>query len=158
DAQSSGYFNRLYQHSPGSAFTLYEGNEAGQAEDDDTWGTHDLNTWFRNYMSGWDAPFVTTDPQGLQIDSFARFENAIGNAIGSAMLTNYQSTYSDPTTSWVYGISEAFNDTLTQSSLMRWGNCDTVTGTCRFQSSEVPTSLPGNAAPFQNSVPSGDNL
>ncbi len=41
---------------------------------------------------------------------------------------------------------------------MRWGNCDTFTGTCRFQSSEVPTSLSGNAAPFENSVPTNQNL
>jgi hypothetical protein len=158
DAQSSAYFNRLYQHEPGSAFMLYEGNEVGQVEDDDTWGTHDLNTWFRNYVSGQDPPFVTGDPQGFQFDSFARFENVVGNAIGSAPLTNYQSTYSSPESDYVFGLNVSFNDTLMQSSLMRWGNCDTVTGTCRFQSSEVPTTLAGNAARFNITIPSNNNL
>jgi hypothetical protein len=157
-AQSSGYFNRLYQHVEGSAFILYEGNEIGQTEDDDTWGTHDLNTWFRNYVSGWDPPFQTTTPTGMTLDSFSRFENAIGNAIGSAQLTNYQSTYSSQESAFVFGLSLASNDTLTISSAMRWGNCDTVTATCRFVSSEVPTTLPGNAAPFENLVPSSQTL
>jgi len=33
-----------------------------------------------------------------------------------------------------------------------------VTNTCRFASSEVPTSLSGNAAPFENTVPGTSNL
>ncbi len=41
---------------------------------------------------------------------------------------------------------------------MVWGNCDVVNGTCRFISSEVPTTLSGLAAPFENSVPSNHGL
>jgi hypothetical protein len=158
DAQTAYSFNRLYQHIPGSAFTLYEGNEVGQTEDDDTWGSHDLNTWFRNYVSGWDGPYQPSLQVGIEFDSFGRFENAVGNSIGSAQLTNYVSTYSNPENNAVVNLDISSSDPLTINSALRWGNCDTVTGTCRFVSSEVPTSLSGNAAPFENSVPSNDNL
>src|SRR6202012_4944211 len=49
-------------------------------------------------------------------------------------------------------------DTIATSSLMRWGNCDSFNNACRFQSSEVPTTLSGNAAPYENSVPANNNL
>jgi hypothetical protein len=158
DAETSYSFNRLYQHEAGSAFTVYEGNEVGATEDDNVWGTHDLNTWFRNYAAGWDPPYTASLQVGQEFDSFSRFENAIGNAIGSTALANYQSTYSATESDPVFGISLASNDALTVSSLMRWGNCDTVTATCRFNTGEVPATLTGNAIPFENSVPSNDNL
>src|SRR5579863_5191903 len=61
------YFNRTFEHYAGTAFLLHEGNELGQIEDDDTWGTHTLNTLFRNYVSGWDSPYVgsSSNPGGI---------------------------------------------------------------------------------------------
>jgi len=157
----TAYVIDFFEHNAGSAFMMYEGNQTGSFQDDDTHGTHDLNTWFRNYISGWEEPYVTLNPAGITWDSFARFENAVGNSIGSAQLTNYQSTWSDRLPSYAYSLdstSSAHDDPLVQATALRWGNCDTVTGTCRFQSSEVPTALTGNAVPFQNSVPSNNNL
>jgi len=161
DTFTSWYENSQFEHYAGSAFLLYEGNQSGQSTEDDTWGTHTLNTWFRNYVSGWDSPYKTSTPRGFTWDAFARFENAIGNAIGNsssnAALTTYQATSGD--SGYVYRFDGAGpSDPLTLSSSMRWGNCDTVTNTCRFASSEVPTSLSGNAAPFENTVPGTSNL
>jgi hypothetical protein len=155
DSQTSYYQDSMFQHHAGSAFSLFEANQIGITEDDATWGTHTLNTWFRNYISGWDPPYSgTINPRGVILDEYSRFENIVGNAIGSSLITNYQ------TGPWnfAYLIDSQGNDPLALSSLMRWGNCDTATNTCRFQSSEVPTSLPGNATPFENSVPSSQNL
>jgi hypothetical protein len=156
---NGGYFNRLYQHSAGSAFMLYEGNQAGQVEDDDTHGTHDLNTWFRNYASGWDPPYQGCGGiVGAEFDSFSRFENAIGNSFGSALITNYQSVPGSSANNAVFKISASSNDPLTVSSLMRWGNCDTATSSCRFQTSEVPSSLPSPNASLSNPVPDTTTL
>ena len=161
------YEDAFFEHNAGSAFVLYEGNETGKFTEDVTHGTHDLNTWFRDYASGWDPPYQTGIPGGIDIDAYARFENIVGNVIGpgptppGVALFNYQSTYSNTVGYFVFQFDTSvsgFNDPLTLSSSLRWGNCDTVTATCRFQSSEVPTSLPGNAAPFVNPVPSTQSL
>ncbi len=157
----TAYVIDMFEHNAGSAFMMYEGNQTGSFQDDDTHGTHTLNTWFRNYISGWEEPYVTANPAGVTWDSFARFENAVGNAIGSSQLTNYQATWGNSLPNFVYSLdstSSAHDDPLVLSTALRWGNCDTVTGTCRFQSSEVPTTLTGAAAPFENSVPSDGNL
>ncbi len=154
DSQTTYYQNSSFQHHGEASFILHEGNEFGISEADDTWGTHHLDTWFRNYFSGWDSPYVTVNPRSLEIDNYARFENIIGNALGGSKSTAYQGTSSSVGNIYVIPTS----DTVAMNSMMRWGNCDTVTGTCRFDSSEVPTSLSGNAAPFVNSVPSSQNL
>jgi hypothetical protein len=155
DVQTTYYQATEFMHQAGSSFMLFEGNQWDVSEDDDTWGTHNLNTWFRNYLSCWDAPYVTLNPRALQIDNFARFENVVGNALGGSQCNaGYQGT--SASLGYIYVVPSS--DSLALNSMMRWANCDTFTGTCRFQSSEVPTSLNGNAAPFENSIPSSQNL
>jgi len=155
DVQTTYYQTPDFQHTAEANFILREGNQFDMSEDDDTWGTHNLNTWFRNYHSCWDSPYVTTNPRAIDIDNYARFENIIGNAFGGSQCTaGYQGTSSSQ--GYIYVVPSS--DTLALNSMMRWGNCDTFTGTCRFQSSEVPTSLSGNAAPFVNPVPSNQSL
>jgi len=154
DSQTNYYQDSSFQHHGEASLILHEANQFGITEDDDTWGTHHLNTWFRNYFSCWDPPYLTVNPRGIEIDNYSRFENVVGNSLGSPKCVAYQGTSSS--TGYIYVVSTT--DALALNSMMRWGNCDTVTGTCRFQSSEVPTTLPGNAAPFENSVPLNDNL
>lgn len=155
DVQATYYQATEFLHQAGSSFILREGNQFDMSEDDNTWGTHNLNTWFRNYYSCWDSPFVTLNPRAIQIDNFARFENVIGNALGGTPCTaGYQGK--SASSGYIYVIPTS--DTLAMNSLMRWGNCDTFTATCRFQSSEVPTALSGNAAPFVNPVPGSQSL
>jgi hypothetical protein len=157
----TAYVLDIFEHNAGNAFLLYEGNQTPSIQEDDTHGTHDLSTLFRNYVSGWETPYVSTNFAGINFDSFDRFTNSVGNAVGSAQLANYQSTWSAHLPNFVYSLdstSSAHADPLVQASALRWGNCDTTTATCRFQSSEVPTSLTGNAAPFNNTVPSTHNL
>jgi hypothetical protein len=148
-----------FQHVAGTAFTLYEGNETGHITDDDTWGTANLNTFFRNYMSGWDAPYLLSSQcaslscVAMKVDGGHRFANVIGNAIGSAFLTNYQATLSTPTNgvtnNAAYRWSADMNDPLVLLTVMRWGNVTSVTQSSdtptnsgiRFVSSEVPASI-----------------
>lgn len=164
----------IFQHNPEVNYDLAEGNQLGQIRDDDTWGTHHFDTWFRNFMACYDVPFfnTTSTSLGLQIGSFARFENAIGNAIGSkdsgGSLTGcltYQNPSFTPTTA-AFMIQDGVSDPLTFSSTMRWGNVTTITQSSdtptnsgvRFVSSEVPSALVSPNAALSNPVPGNTTL
>ncbi len=168
DANTTLYESNEFQHTAEANFILREGNQFGISQDDDTWGTHNLNTWFRNYYSCWDPPYAVSGgaPRTVNIGAYARFENAIGNALGSQYCTTYQSSAGS---GYIFGFDSA--DSLNAPTSMRWGNYDTVTGTVRWcgnssnpgwsttcgSASEVPTSLGANAA-FNNPVPSNTTL
>jgi hypothetical protein len=144
-------YNQLeIRHHGEASFILEEGNQQIAVQDDDTWGTHDFNTWFRNYHSCWDPPYTVANftSRALEIDNYARFENVIGNILGSSKCTTGYQTQNASAFGNVYIL--AATDTLSVKSLYRWGNCDSSTNTCRFQGSENPTTLTGNAAPFNN--------
>lgn len=159
-------WNALFEHDAGSAFWLHEGNQNGKYNDDDTNGSHNFVTLFRNYFSGDDPPYVTSPSCnavscfGVKMDAFARFSNIIGNVVGGSRVTNYEATPGNGVTNnYAFGFDlNGASDPLVESTSMRWGNCDSATGTCRFQGSEVPTSLSGNAAPYVNSVPASQTL
>jgi hypothetical protein len=156
----TGYpFNMSYNHHAFDSFDLWEGNEFGMYTQDNTWGTSGLFTFFRNLGVCNDTPYASfSDPnyRSFQLDSFNRFMNVVGNAWGSSFCTSYSGSGGYP----IYQIgSTSPSDSLAGNSLMRWGNCDVISSPhCRFVSSEVPTSMAGNAAPFSNPVPSSDNL
>jgi hypothetical protein len=140
------------QHYPGTSFILREGNQMANSWDDDTWAPKYLDTWFRNYYTCTDANYTSGLDSVIQVGNFNRFENVIGNALGSSSCTG---GYTGNSGSIYYFPG---SDALTTSSLMRWGNFDSATATTRWVSSEVPTSLSGNAAPFANPVPASQNL
>lgn len=157
-------FNTGYDHHGYDAFNLFEGNEFGEYTEDDTWGTHGLHTYFRNLGLCTDAPYTTfqgINSRSFQQDNYQRFNNVIGNAWGSSSCSEYQTANAS---GYIYQIYTG--DTLSVNSLMRWGNVSTATQASdtpansgiRFASSEVPTSLSGNAEPFENPVPSNQNL
>ncbi len=165
DGNTAYYQDSSFQHEAGSAFILHEGNEIGKIDDDDTWGTHTLNTFFRNYITCGDPPYVIPgggSSVGLQIDSYSRFENAVGNVIGNlSQCPKYQGT-----TTGGYAFAVGSTDSLTGTSLMRWGNVTVVqqpTDTpansgVRFVSSDVASLLSGALSSFSNLVPSTDKL
>lgn len=156
DTMTQYYISVSLDHLPYESFLLTEGNQFPQAHDDDTHGTHDLDTYFRNYLRGWDSPYMTLNPWSFTLDNFQRFDNIIGNALGGTRSTAYQGTNS--------GVGNVFvlpsSDVLTLNSAMRWGNCDVINGNCRFVNSEVPTNLSAwpNSVAFQNPVPSDNSL
>jgi hypothetical protein len=161
---SSWVENGEAMHHAGTSYLLREGNQEGMSQDDDTWGTHNFNTWFRDYISCKDPVVPSTGGPGLQIGSWARFENLIGNALGGGSCSSaYQGTsYGD-----VINFGAGLDSTgLTQASLMRWGNyvlCsgDSHCNTSSFDTSEVPANLSSfgaNSTPFENTVPADNNL
>jgi hypothetical protein len=161
--------NAFFDHHPYDDYELFEGNQTGVMHEDDTWGTADLNTYFRNYIECWDPPYTSyvmgANSRAMVISDFHRFINVIGNAIGSpTWCTGYQgSGYTN-----VFQIDTPKGDSLVASTLMRWGNVSVVTQSSdtpassgiRFVNSEVPTNLSGLPTPvdFSNSVPATTNL
>jgi hypothetical protein len=174
---TNGETTNTMDHAAGNAFNLYEGNISGSFVEDDTHGTHDLSTWFRNYASGWYPPYgPSPNKQGFDIDSGNRFTNYVGNVLGSSYMVTYQmASWGTSGFNYVYGFdsnSSVYNDPLVLATSFRWANYDTVTGATRYcgsgasgfasapcnSVSEVPTVLAGNAAALANIVPSSTNL
>lgn len=137
----------------------------GSSMDDDTHGTHNFNTWFRNYIACADPIFPATGGPGLQVGGWARFENAVGNVLGGGLCSNsgygYMFDLNGPS-----GFTTD-NTGLTKASFMRWGNYVACSGgdshcnTVSWDSAEVPTNLSAfgaNSTPYQNSVPANRNL
>jgi len=160
-ANTSWVENGEFQHHAGTSFLLREGNQFGNTLDDDTWATHNFNTWFRNYISGIDWGFPATTGPDIEIGGWARFDNLIGNAIGGGSAS---SSYSSVISVNGNGLDKTG---LTEASLMRWGNYVVCSGgnahcnTTNFDSAEVPTNLSsfgGNSTPFQNPVPADHSL
>jgi hypothetical protein len=167
DAFTEWPFDTTYDHHAYSSFDLFEGNEFGKVTEDDTWGTHDLNTYFRNFLPCDDTPYTTYssehDPLGIAISSYQRFDNLVGNAIGtSGLCSSYQGTNNG--SGYVFGINTS--DPLAGSTLMRWGNVSVATQSTdtpansgiRFVSSEVPSTLTTLIASLTNLLPSNNSL
>jgi len=164
----------IVSHESGVSYILFEGNEVGGIQMDDIHGTQNLDTFFRNLLSSNDPPYTSGCNAGaIQVDGYARFMNMIGNVLGSGTTTSYQDTPSSSPSNPVYIIGTGgINDTVAFNSSFRWGNYDVVTGAVRWcgnssdtgwsttcaSTSEVPTTLSGNAAPFENAVPSSTTL
>jgi chitodextrinase len=151
-----------FDHQAFSSFDLFEGNQTSIISEDNTWGTHALNTYFRNYSPCYDTPYVgfSPSPRGFSIGNYQRFENLIGNTIGSSQCTGYQGT----------GFGNAFQiytgDPLVASTMMRWGNVTVATQSSdtpansgiRFVGNEVPSNLPSPNNSFSNFVPATASL
>ena len=169
DADAYDPFNYSFDHHAFDSFILWEGNEFGGFDEDDTWGTHALDTYFRNYGVCSDVPYTAwgdADTFSMKLNSYQRFMNVIGNSFGSNQCTNYVSSGG----STIYQITAT--DALTPASLMRWGNVSTIAQSTdtptnsgiRFVSAEVPnsTNMPSstypNAATWQNPTPASNTL
>ena len=171
---TDGYQSTLFEHGVGAQLMLRESNEWGRTNDDDTFGTHNLDADFRNNYTCGDPPYSNAgfNNGGVQWGSWARFENAVGNAIGfknnGPDCSSYQGTATDGFIWNLNGGPVSDSSGLTVSSGLRWGNVSTVAQSTdtpansgiRFVSAEVPTSLSSfpNAVAYQNSVPSNNNL
>jgi hypothetical protein len=163
DAFTSYAANIFYDHHAYSSFDLFEGNQVAYGQEDDTWGTHDLDTYFRNYSSCFDAPYKAgaVNPKGMAIGGYHRFENLIGNAIGTL---SQCATYQNSTGGSIFQINAS--DPLVAGTLLRWGNVSVVTQSTdtpansgiRFVTSELPLNLTGVNGVLSSLLPTNDNL
>ena len=183
---SSGYnIIGALQHTAGSALLLYEGNIGNGLTGDNFHGTHNLITSFRNYWIGnqpacWQsgsypsATFGACNNSRIPLDlrAYSRVYNIIGNVLGQSGVHNGYNSGSVP----IYALGDGNTensitvrpDPLVATTIMRWGNYDTVTGAVRWcgkssdtewyttcaSTSEIPTGL----ASYANVVPSTETL
>ena len=169
-----GYYaaSGFQQHNAGDMLNLFEGNNVGTMFSDSIHGTHFFLTYFRNHLDGHaHNPGGNTADSGFVFWSHNRFINLIGNVIGDANFTTYETNLADSGSSIYdlgfqgsHGGTALGNDTHVKRTLMRWGNWDNVTSTndngsndqtgTRFLSSEVPSGI----ANYPNPVPASQTL
>jgi hypothetical protein len=70
-------------HQNGSYYNLFEGNVGAKLVGDIIHGTGWMTTAFRNYWKGPDGPFKTSSTQAIDMESFDRYFNIIGNVLGT---------------------------------------------------------------------------
>lgn len=176
-AGGAGYnVNAHGDHSAGVDTELIEGNIGNLADADTIHGTHNLNTYFRNYYTGPQAAcyssgssYATATFQQcasgltpMQLYAFSRFYNVIGNILGtSGVNTVYSATTIGNTNVFLFNAGNGTpSDPNVAMTVMLWGNADSATGfgSPRFNCSEVPTALTGVQAPFTNPCPSSNAL
>ncbi len=157
--------NSQWDHGAGIDNTLYEGNIGDGLTTDAIHGTHNFDTAFRNYWIGWESG-KTNQTVPILLYAYSRYFNIVGNVLGKAGYhTNYEDVApngSNYNTS-IYGLGWSGNGSTSSSvpddpnvvnTLMRWGNYDVATGSVRWNTSEVPSSI----AQYSNPVPSGQSL
>lgn len=145
----------LQAHQEGGAMNLFEGNSFTKFWSDFFHGNTVLNTLYRNHLT----------TQGIDLNSYHRWYNAIGNVINASTYESYCNTpplfyrwagvafrlgYPQQNADCSTTSGVAF-DTQVRASLMRWGNYVTTGGT-RWLCAEVPT---GDAL-FPNTCPGPD--
>jgi hypothetical protein len=157
-----------FLHAPGVSFLLWEGNDGAGLTADQVHGTSHFITGFRNRFHGWE-PGKTNQTVAVHIYTFNRYFNMVGNVLGTdAYHAHYASQEGGPSNiicdRSIYALGWGGNcgpgslpsDTKVASTLVRWGNYDTVNDASRFRSDEVPSGDPDypNAVPSSNQLPS----
>lgn len=163
--QSINYMQGMYLgHNGGNAMDLWEGNNVNGLWNDDWWGTTTLQTLFRNRATGYQT-YVSVSNQTYPIDhdTYGRGMNDIGNVLGTTgwhtpatgvyeayppnSYTNAQCVVTIYDLGWgnapCSNDSGDSSDTVVRSTLMRWGNYDTVNNVVRWNATE---SSPGAVA------------
>ncbi len=166
------YVQQAYvSHNAGNNMNLFEGNDFLGIISDDAWGSSDQNTFFRNFLYGFQNGFSqNTIP--IVMRDWSRVYNIVGNvmgtpgyAVGYQTIATSSSTFTGGAESTnIYSIGLARQDgcnasasltvcdPVTASSLMRWGNYDTVNNTVRWDSTEAaPGAVTYASANFSTS-------
>jgi hypothetical protein len=135
---SGAVFPQLDTHRAHVFQSLFEGNVSSRLEYDSVWGSASHNTGVRNYFTG-NEPGATNYRVPFEADAFNRYMNLVGNALGD---TTYQTVYectlahnTGGSDTMIYDLgwndgcelnNSSGYDTTVESSLVRWGNFDTV--------------------------------
>jgi hypothetical protein len=163
--------NTYSSHDAGNGMNLWEGNEFNAIDCDDIHGSTSVNTYFRNQLTGTQTN-KSLNTHAMNLYSYCRGYNIIGNVLGTVGYdTQYQvspsvgSTTLCDTSVYVLGFPNSecgggtnpSPDPLVSSTLMRWGNYDTVNAAAQWNASEVPTTgvkyINGNPVPANHNLP-----
>jgi hypothetical protein len=146
-----------YSHNAGNIMNLWEGNNMYGIWADDAWGSSAQGTFFRDTLLGWQSG--KTQPLfPVSLHSFNRAFNYVGNILGQPGIQNQYQAYATSSTGGVgapnastsiyeLGWSDTDGlgtcttpptcDSLVYSTLMRWGNYDTVNAATQWNSTEA---------------------
>jgi len=153
---ATGYMNAAYQnHNGGVAMNLWEGNNLSGIWSDDIHGSGSNGTFFRNMLIGWQAG-ANQETVPTILRALDRAFNYVGNVMGQPGYHTHYQTYATSSSATsggsestgIYSIglagmdscssgSVGACDTLPVSTLMRWGNYDTVTNGVKWDSTEA---------------------
>lgn len=172
-------------HANGSDYNLYEGNVADMYDTDQTHGTQLMDTLYRNFFTGWEScangncgsnKFKTSDLFGIMDLSFNRYQNIIGNVIGTPKINTLGYEFTNPEYFYYNGSGlgyplnwESGNETTPPNTAggplpidpvvgttgMLWGNWDAFHGSTQWNSSEVPSGISVYPNPVPTSCASG---
>jgi hypothetical protein len=158
-----------YFHSAGNSFVLIEGNDTPGVILDIIHGSAHFITGYRNRWHGWEHG-KTTQTVAVHNYGYSRFTNIVGNVLGqSGFHTTYETAAGGSTTNCALSIfalglgancadggtgGNPPNDTLVKTTMLRWGNYDTVNAVNRWENGEVPSGL----AQYANPIPPNQNL
>jgi hypothetical protein len=124
-------------HSGGVMYNLFEGNIGPGIGADYIHGNQTMNTVFRNYWLGSD-PGRIDNTVAVRIDAWNRYWNVVGNVLGTPGYTNAYS--GADMNAAVYSLGTGYDalpeDPLVATTMMRWGNYDTVNAAVRWNTSE----------------------
>jgi hypothetical protein len=129
---------------------LYEGNSTDEIMYDNVWGSSSHNTTFRNRISGHSLN-KTSYRAAVKVNAQSHYMNVVGNVLGDPTFhTRYvcDNVNMSPDDNFEFDLgfwdscetginSTNPYDTLTESSLMRWGNWDAVTWNANGKSNGV---------------------
>jgi hypothetical protein len=149
-------------HNTGNNFNLWEGNNQIGVWTDDAWGSSANDTIYRNLLTGWQGGGYSTNFIPIQVRTYHRGFNVIGNVLGhpgsqnqyQAIATSssggtgasdsgtsiYELGWADisgPGSCGTGASSSPACDAKVGSTLMRWGNWDSVNGATRWDATEA---------------------
>ena len=147
NTSSGNQFADFSSHLSHTFLDLYEGNVAATLAYDNSWGSSSQNTAFRNRNVG-DAPNKTNYRVALKVNAQQHALNLVANVVGDPTYhTQYVCDLANPqgTDNFEFDLGHWNNcdsgatqyDTVTESSLMRWGNWDAVTWNANGHSNGV---------------------
>ena len=143
-----------YSHESGNAMILHEGNQAVGIKGDIIHGTSNLFTYFRNVQlrvrDGENRRNVSGRPVFLQPLLQLRRQRARYRRLPHQLSRNVRELGVGARK----GRRPIPSDPVVATTIMRWGNYDTATGTSRFVASEVPSGI----AKYPNAVPGSQAL
>lgn len=186
DKNSGSTFGSVWAHAAGDDFHLFEGNIGTGLVLDNLHGSHMNETAFRNFYTGWEScaincPGANHDfgATALAYEFDTRYGQSIANVAGTP---GYHNTYQGGAFGcgkFIYCLGMGNpavgggmpTDPLAASTLLRWGNWDSVTNAVRWcgnssntgwsttcaSTSEVPTDAPlyPNAVPTVGDTSAG---
>jgi hypothetical protein len=146
------------QHTAGTSMMLFEGNNGAGFGGDVFHGTHNFITSYRNYWIGNEPTChiasgfgtCTSNQHPAWLMAYSRYYNMVGNVLGQPGIQNGYQSNSVPIFALGSGNSAPVNgvtvsvpfDPLVETTLMRWGNYDTVNAAVRWVASENGSGAP----------------